>query len=42
MTDSFWRFLAGFAAMVVVSMSIVVAVGYYEVEVKGKSAAVAP
>ncbi|TSC84569.1 MAG: hypothetical protein G01um101417_100 [Parcubacteria group bacterium Gr01-1014_17] len=34
---SFWKFLAGFAAMLAISFSVIVAVGYYEVEVKGKN-----
>ena len=33
--SSFWRFLGGFAAIVVVSFGMIVAVGYYEIEVKG-------
>lgn len=40
--SSFLRFLAGFTALVVVSFSIIVAVGYYEVEVKGKGATLEP
>lgn len=38
LTPSFWKFLAGFAAIIAVSFSLLVAVGYYEVEVKGKLA----
>jgi len=34
--SSFWRFLGGFAAIVVVSFGMIVAVGYYELEIKGK------
>ncbi len=33
--SSFWKFCAGFAALVAVSFGIIVAVGYYEVEIKG-------
>lgn len=35
LNTSFWKFLAGFTALIAVSFSIIVAVGYYEVEIKG-------
>lgn len=35
LNTSFWKFLAGFTALVAVSFSIIIAVGYYEVEIKG-------
>lgn len=35
LNTSFWKFCVGFAALVAVSFSIIVAVGYYEIEVKG-------
>jgi hypothetical protein len=34
--NSFWKFLAGFAAIVAISFLIIVAVGYYETEIKGQ------
>ena len=36
--SSFWRFLGGFAAIVAVSFGMIIAVGYYELEIKGKRA----
>ena len=33
---AFWKFLAGFAAMLAVSLGFIVAVGFYEMEIKGE------
>ena len=33
---AFWKFLAGFAGILAVSLGLIIAVGFYEVEVKGK------
>lgn len=35
LNTSFWKFCTGFTVLVAVSFSIIVAVGYYEVEIKG-------
>jgi|GEM_PF-1352668 len=36
MGKSFWKFLAGFATLVAISFAIIVAVGFYETEIKGE------
>ncbi len=33
---AFWKFLAGFAGILAMSLGLIVAIGFYEVEIKGK------